>query len=245
MQGCFSKKVDVMPDLCDASGKISPLGVFTIFQGLAAQHAELIGVGNEAMAARGEFWLTVHCRVDFFNSAKLLDELTATTWPEKCDGRAYRTFRSGSLYNGDTLIALGRTQWAILGTGGRLMQFAQSGFPADFQFADKTGITATPARFIDDFTPDDYSHSYTVRSTDIDLGHHMNNVAYVRAILDCFPAAVIAEGKISSMEVHYSAQCMENETLSVFIKDEGSTCRIALKKADGKLAILCAVRFAE
>ncbi len=30
-----------------------------------------------------------------------------------------------------------------------------------------------------------FSH-YAVRSTDIDLGHHMNNVAYVRLLLDCF-----------------------------------------------------------
>ena len=34
--------------------------------------------------------------------------------------------------------------------------------------------------------------THTVRSTDIDAGHHMNNVAYVRVLLDCFPAAVLA-----------------------------------------------------
>lgn len=244
-QGCFTKKYDVMPDLCDAEGNISPLGVFTIFQGLAAQHAELIGVGSAAMAARGEFWLTVHNRVDFFAKAKLLDELTASTWPERCDVRAYRTFRSGSLYRGDQLIALGRTQWAILGNGGKLMQFGQSGFPADFQFADISGITATPTRFVDDFTQEDYSHTYTVRSTDIDLGHHMNNVAYIRAIMDCFPATVIAEGNIASIEVHYSAQSMENEPLSVYVKNEDPVHRIALKKDDGKPAVLCLIRFRE
>lgn len=42
------------------------------------------------MAKRGEFWLTVHSRVDFYEPAYLMDELTARTWPEQCEGRDIR-----------------------------------------------------------------------------------------------------------------------------------------------------------
>ena len=61
-QGIFGKSITVTPDYCDAAAQLSPLAAFTIFQGIAAQHAELIGVGGAAMAKRGEFWLTVHTR---------------------------------------------------------------------------------------------------------------------------------------------------------------------------------------
>ena len=64
-QGIFEKSITVTPDYCDAAAQLSPLAAFTIFQGIAAQHAELIGVGGAAMAKRGEFWLTVHTRVGF------------------------------------------------------------------------------------------------------------------------------------------------------------------------------------
>ncbi len=80
-QGIFEKSITVTPDYCDAAAQLSPLAAFTIFQGIAAQHAELIGVGGAAMAKRGEFWLTVHTRVDFLQRAGLMDELTAATWP--------------------------------------------------------------------------------------------------------------------------------------------------------------------
>ena len=133
-QGIFEKTITVTPDYCDAAAQLSPLAAFTIFQGIAAQHAELIGVGGAAMAKRGEFWLTVHTRVDFLQRAGLMDELTAATWPEPCDGKAIRCYRSYSLHRGDTLLALGRTQWAVLGPERKLMQFAQTGFPADFPF---------------------------------------------------------------------------------------------------------------
>ena len=151
-QGIFEKSITVTPDYCDAAAQLSPLAAFTIFQGIAALHAELIGVGGAAMAKRGEFWLTVHTRVDFLHRAGLMDELTAATWPEPCGGRAVRCYRSYSLHRGGTLLALGRTQWAVLGPEKKLMQFAQTGFPADFPFSDRTGITDHPTRFADDLT---------------------------------------------------------------------------------------------
>ena len=45
-QGIFEKSITVTPDYCDAAAQLSPLAAFTIFQGIAAQHAELIGVGG-------------------------------------------------------------------------------------------------------------------------------------------------------------------------------------------------------
>lgn len=83
---------------------------------------------------------------------------------------------------------------------------------------------------------------YTVRPTDIDFGRHMNNVAYVRVLLDCFSAAELASGRIASMEVHYAAPCLEGEELGVYCRREENGCRLAIKKADGKAAVLAAVK---
>ena len=46
--------------------------------------------------------------------------------------------------------------------------------------------------------PEELVQRHTVRSTDIDMGRHMNNVAYVRLLLDCFPASVL--GKLFSIQ---------------------------------------------
>ena len=122
------------------------------------------------------------------------------------------------------------------------MLFAQTGFPADFPFCDRSGITDQPTRFADDLTQAELVRGYTVRPTDIDFGRHMNNVAYVRVLLDCFSAAELASGRIASMEVHYAAPCLEGENLGVYCRREESGCRLAIKKADGKAAVLAAVK---
>lgn len=243
MPGYFEKNIVLPPDYCGQTAELSPLAAFTLFQAIASEHAEYTGVGNDAMAARGQFWLTLHTRVDFFGSARMSQEVTASTWPEPCSHHALRCYRSYSLRRGDELLALGRTQWAVLEPEGRLLPLVRDVFPADYAYCGRTGITDAPTRFHDDFTPADEVFTHTVRSTDIDAGHHMNNVAYVRVLLDCFPAAVLAGGDISSIEVHYAAVCREGEVLTVCRKDEGNLCRLAIKKPDGTAAVLAAVRF--
>lgn len=192
MPGYFEKNIVLPPDYCGQTAELSPLAAFTLFQAIASEHAEYTGVGNDAMAARGQFWLTLHTRVDFFGSARMSQEVTAATWPEPCSHHALRCYRSYSLRRGDELLALGRTQWAVLEPEGRLLPLVRDVFPADYAYCGRTGITDAPTRFHDDFTPADEVFTHTVRSTDIDAGHHMNNVAYVRVLLDCFPAAVLA-----------------------------------------------------
>ena len=108
--GSFEKQIVLTPDLCGRRAGLLPLAAFTIFQGIASEHAEAIGVGGAAMAKRGEFWLTVHSRVDFYEPAYLMDALTAQTWPERCEGRDIRCFRSYRLTHGEKTVALGRTQ---------------------------------------------------------------------------------------------------------------------------------------
>ena len=217
--GSFEKQIVLTPDLCGRRAGLSPLAAFTIFQGIASEHAEAIGVGGAAMAKRGEFWLTVHSRVDFYEPAYLMDALTAQTWPERCEGRDIRCFRSYRLTHGEKTVALGRTQWAILGPEGKILRFEQSGFPADFPFRPGAAIDEPPTRF------------------------HMNNVVYIRLLLDCFSAKELASGMIRTIEAHYASPCLEGETLGVFCRREEGRCRMAVKHADGRPAVLAQVIF--
>ena len=241
--GYFEKQIVLTPDLCGSAAALSPLAAFTIFQGVAAEHAEKIGVGGAAMAKRGEFWLTVHSRVDFYGPAYLMDELTARTWPEPCGSRDIRCFRSYRLTKGEQTVALGRTQWAILGPENKILRFEQSGFPSDFPFPETAAIAEAPARLHDDLTQDELVYTHLVRATDIDMGRHMNNVVYIRLLLDCFSAKELASGRVKSIEAHYASPCLEGETLGVFCRREDRLCRMAVRHADGRAAVLAQIVF--
>ncbi len=240
----FSRDFVVTPESCDARAALSPLGAFTMFQSIATQHAEMLGVGGAAMAKRGAFWLTVHNRVDFYDRAYLMQTVRASTWAEACDEKDVRCFRSYTLHCGDRLVAVGRTQWAVLGAAGHVVPFGQSGFPQDYPFPQQAAINEKPLRFHDDFAPQDAAETYTVRSTDIDMGRHMNNVAYVRLLLGQFSAKQLASGALRSIEIHYGAPCLEGEQLTVYRRREDGRVLFAVAKPDGKKAAYAAVTVA-
>ena len=120
-QGIWTREFLISPELCDMDGRLGVLGGLTLFQALAAEHAEQIGVGFAAMARRREFWLTVHCRIELLRPLALMDTVTGETWPEACRAESVRCFRSYRLRRGDEVFAVGRTEWAILGGAGKVV----------------------------------------------------------------------------------------------------------------------------
>jgi len=236
--GIYTRKFIVQPDHCGRDAALSPVGAFIAFQALSAEHAQILGIGAADMLRQQKFWVTVHNRIDFSGRAWLLDELDASTWAEPCGPESLRCYRGYSLKKGDRTIALARTQWAILDKKGEAVPFGESGFPSDYEFARIQGITDEPAWLEDNFTDADICGEFTVRSTDIDFGNHMNNIAYVRKFLDQFPSDAITGSAVRSIEIHYGHPCMEGKLLKVYRRQENGIYNMCIRNSKGQTAAL-------
>ena len=245
MEHTFTKDLVVDPSICDATGSLGHVNIFALFQDIASEHAEQIGVGGAAMTARDVFWLTVHTRVQFFGKAYMMQNITASTWPGICKPNDRRCFRYYRLMRKDRVIAQGKTEWAIINTKtGRLCPISDSGFPEDFPYAEETVCAEPPTRFPDDFIEEDLAYIHVVRASDTDFGGHMNNVAYVRVLLDSFSAKEIACMAIHELEIHFSTPCYEGDQLTVYRKKTDGGYRLGVKKEDGKAAALAELKLA-
>lgn len=241
--GFFEKQIVLTPDLCgSAAGAFAAGGVHD----LSGHRVGARGEDRRRRRGHGKAGRILADRPQpggFYEPAYLMDELTARTWPEQCEGRDIRCFRSYRLTKGEQTVALGRTQWAILGPEQKILRFEQSGFPADFPFPDAAAIAEPPVRFHDELTQDELIYTHLVRATDIDMGRHMNNVVYIRLLLDCLPAKELASRRIKSIEAHYASPCLEGETLGVFCRRKERLCRMAVRHADGRPAVLAQIVF--
>ena len=116
------------------------------------------------------------------------------------------------------------------------VRFSEFGFPEGFEFQDYVACGGKLCRFRDEFTDDDEVYTFTVRTSSIDIGRHMNNVAYVRAFLDCFTADEVASMPVKTMEARYITACMEGEELKIFKKRTDTGFVLGARRADGKCA---------
>ena len=237
----FSFETTVTPDMCGKEPEMIPTAAFTLFQNAAGMHAEEIGNGTAALAERNKYWVATHTRIDFTGKARLMDEISVSTWPVWRKPNAVRGYRGYEIRCSGSLVAEGVTEWVVLDRDNGFVRFGEFGFPEDFAFYNELPFGGKLTHYHDDFTDDDEVYTFTVRTSSIDIGRHMNNVAYVRAFLDCFTADEIAQMPIKTMEVRYISACMEGEKLSICKKPIEGGYLLGARKSDGKCAAIASI----
>ncbi len=235
MEAQLTREITVLPSVCDREMKLSVPDLFAWFMDIATLHAEALGVGADAMFARGLFWLTVKTKVRILRRPRMLETVSCSTRPlvpERVKAiREYRLEKEGEL------LAQGKTEWAVIDTGsGRLCPMAGI-FPAELELAAEAAYPAPFARIKPDFSGAETLGSYTVRSTDIDLGGHMNNVAYLRALLGTLSGEELARLPQGEVEIVFRSPCFEGERLIVLRRETETGWELAALKTDGTPAV--------
>ncbi len=209
----YHKNLFISPSLSDSEGKLSYPAVFTIFMDLASEHAELLGFGLSAMAKKNLFWLTVKTKIKFFRRPKMTETVTARTWlepPEKI-----RCSRNYALESRGEILVAGKTEWAVMNTVSGTLVPIHLVYPENFQYEKAPVFSDHFARIADSFDSAETVDEYRVRSTDIDVGGHMNNAAYLRVLFGSLSCAEVQAWEISNIDVVFRKSVYEGDVLTL------------------------------
>ncbi len=234
MENRYEKELVILPSLCDSAALLGIPDTFALFMDIASQHAEALGCGIGDLGKQGLFWLTVRTRVRFFRRPGMMDRVTLSTWPE-APGRL-RAERDYLLEQKGELLAAGKTEWAVLDrTSGRLTP-PKAVYPQELDFYPES-VWKEPFCRMPEETLEEYAR-YTVRSVDMDLGEHMNNVAYIRSLAGTFSAEEWQQMDIRELEIAYRASCREGDTLiwQRLTQPDGAMV-LRAEREDGKIAV--------
>jgi len=234
MDCLFEKEVMILPGVTDASAKLSYHGTFSMFMDVASEHAERLGIGTQ-LIRRGLFWLTVKTQIRFFKRPGLGKLVTLSTWPETPE--RMRCCRSYQLRQEDSVLISGKTEWAVVSTETGRLTPLEGVFPAELDFSRLSACPEPFARIGEKEFDETRTFEHVVRSTDVDLGGHMNNAAYVRAIMDTFSVEEQARLRVRRMDVLFRSPCFEGNRL--LISKRGVENGMELRVVNGdKTAVL-------
>ena len=240
MEASEAYALTITPSLCDFDGKLSIPDCFSVFQDIAADHAERLGVGADAMFNRGLFWLTVKTKIHFLRRPAMPETVTVSTRPlapEKVRSiREYRLERDGEV------LIRGKTEWAVIEAATGRIHPMRDVFSEELEMAPTAEFDAPFARIDPNFTAAEVLGSYQVRSTDIDLGGHMNNAAYLKAVLGLLDTKALKAMPQREIDVIFRAPCFEGETLSILRRETEGGWELAVLRPDGKPAVLLRAR---
>ena len=228
----------VCPSVADAGGRLSVHDAFGLFMDIASEHAEALGCGLYAMARRDLFWLTVKTQLCFYERPRIMDAVTLRTWPE-APGRV-RALRSYQLLRGDEVLVEGKTEWAVVNTKTQQFTPMEEVYPAALVFDIPSACPGPFARIPDGDDWESFA-DYRVRSTDIDVGGHCNNAAYVRALLGSLSSEALKSLHIRQMDVVFRSPCYEGEAVTFHKRKTESGLDLRIAKEDGSTALLARI----
>ena len=231
MKNKLSRIYNVQASDCDYTGALGFVGMFNLFMNLATEHAGLLGVGSGVLREKNCFWVAAKTRIRASRCPKMLEEVTVSTWPEKPKNIRYNRYYCVEDKNG--VIVEGKTEWTILDAESGRPCKSSDVYPQDLEHLTDVVCSEPFARIPTDFSDCEEIRSHKVLSADIDLSLHMNNVAYIRAMLSAFTCAELSAMNIKEIEIAYRSQCYEGEVLSVRRRITEDGMEIGFVKADG------------
>ncbi len=236
MTNYHEKDLYIKPSMADANGLLAIDQIFTMFMDLADDHANSLGIGWKFMASKHLFWLTVKTKVNILERPKLGETVTISTWVDP--PARLRSDRSYEMRQGDKVLVQAKTEWAILNTDTMKIINIAEVYPEDLDYSRPSACPGKFARVKDHFEEADKYAAYKVRSTEIDIGGHMNNVQYVRALLGTFSNKELKEMNPTSFDVIFRNSVFEVDALSFYKQPVGDGFDIRVARDEDNMTAL-------
>ena len=229
----YDKGMIIGPSLCDFSGRLSLQDALAIFMDIAAEHADKLGIGLKYLAKENSFWLTEKTRIHFNRRPFMGEAVEVSTWPEQPDGT--RCSRDYTITDNGKVLVEGKTLWAIMDMKAGKLREVKDVYPKDIDILENVVLPEGFTKFDDENFGGELLGEYTVNSADIDIGNHMNNAAYGKALASLFSTEELKKADFTELEIHYKGQCHEGEKLTFMKKQEDGTLKILAYSAKGKV----------
>ena len=226
----FSLNEFVKTSQCDFDKKMSIPSALATVMDVASIHGDKMGVSAEELSKKGLFWVVARTRLKFYDRPIMNTTVTVTTWPKKPE--LVRCHRFCTVSQNDKVLIEAKTEWTMLSKETGKISKISVGYPDTLEHLDDVVLDGFLDRVTDDFADCDRSFNYVVKSNDVDLSNHMNNVAYARALFTAFTTKELEKLNVTEIEFSYKNQCYEGEELTVKLKNTPDGIIAVMQKGD-------------
>jgi acyl-ACP thioesterase len=219
----------------DKDGLLRPVMLMNELQGIADEHAAILGAGRQFCMDNNIAWVVIHYVVDIRELPNDKEELTFMTWPSTHEAmRATRDFLVLGA-DGRTMITA-TSQWVMIDLASRHPVKLADHLPhwecvrdraLDVEF-DK--LPEFDAVNIVDFD---------VRYDDVDVNQHINNAVYMTWTTESLGFDWLSTHKLKALKINFRKEIPAGTSkVSVAVQINGNTTRHLIKTGDTVNAIV-------
>lgn len=178
----------------------------------------------------GMFWVFTKSKLQFFKRPDWRETIEATTFPVQNAGMRTNVNTVLKSLDGETLVIANQEACVLDLNTHRPVPLAKTPFPKE-GFPEKV-FTKDFEKF--DLPDSDFKEVYeqVIRSSNIDMSHHLNNIEYIKFALNVFSEEYLLAHEVDQLEVHYTGESKENQLLKIFHAQKGLENYIKIKEGE-------------
>ena len=227
----------------DFRQEIRPSSVLGLFQEIAGDHSQAMGLGFQKLGEQGRFWVLSKIYVEVDRKPASGEKVSVRTWPHRPNKAIYERSFTVCDESGQRLIGA-ESRWCILEKSGRIVPCSRIEQP-EIDFLEENcleDIDWRIPRVVRASAPD---FALIVANSEYDLNHHVNNIKYADYIFNCFTVAELEAQRLASFQLHYVKQAFEGDRLEFFRSEtEPGLFSIEGVRYGVETVVLAQVRFA-
>ena len=224
---------------CDRKDTLRLLTLLNLFQDIADDSANEIGIGYDYLRTVGKAWILIAMNVEIDRMPHLQEEITLKSWPS--DMSALYTEREFEVWSADgQRIIRACSQWIVIDFASRRPVHLKEWLPEYAPIREKV--------ILEDRFPklpagerEDYSERFLVRYDDIDRNDHVNNAIYSLWASESLVPEYRLEHEPASLAINFKKEGLFGEKIFVSTQMDGDNSLHSIKAADGRE--LARVRF--
>jgi acyl-ACP thioesterase len=196
----FAKDFRVTFRHIDRGGFLSPVAVLDYLEEAAFSHAELLGVGYEAMMERRRVWILSRISVRMDKRPHFHENITVSSWPRGHD-RLFAVRDYEIMCGGQSLVR-GRSNWIVFDLDRRRPVRPEEIMDRLPLNDGKNALTESPAA-LGEREGLTRAAARTALYADLDFNGHVHNTRYMQLIFDLFDPEKIENAPSLSVDINY------------------------------------------
>jgi acyl-ACP thioesterase len=226
-------------------GKLNLYSLFDFFQDIASDHAVSLGYGRNDLLRNNNFWVLSRIYAEISQFPRWGESIIIKTWPRGTDRLfALRDFEVR--FPDGRPVALATSSWLIVDqTTHRIQRPDDTLIRYRSETLGGNALPRNAAKLEPASAEGRKTQTFSVRTSDLDINMHTNNVRYLKWVTDSYDLDFIMNNVPLSAEINYLAEShfdddifirvsSDNENGHVFshsvtrVHDNAELCRIRI-----------------
>ena len=217
---------------CDRQDRLRLLTLLNLFQDIADDSANNIGIGYDYLRTVGKAWVLIAMNVRIGRMPQLQEEITVKSWPS--DSSALYTEREFEVWSasGERIISA-CSQWIVIDFTSRRPVHLKEWLP-EYEPIHEKVILEDRFLKLPAVEREDYSERFLVRYDDIDRNNHVNNAIYPLWASESLVPEYRLEHEPASLEINFKKEGLFGEKIFVSTQMDGDDSLHSIKAEDGR-----------